>query len=144
MKRFLLLWLLPLVTAVGLGQSFEGEGGSTADPSPPPSPWKDEAAIRLWVEQTVTETPPAGGIVTMEKHWPLHYAKNEKVGEIWIVPALVKVVMSKEEWDHEMVFCVFHVDTGVSDVEVDFQVPEDKVDKYRDGADAKNVEHYEA
>jgi hypothetical protein len=40
------------------------------------------------------------------------------------------------------VFCVFHVDTGVSDVEVDFQVPEDKVDKYRDGADAKNEERW--
>jgi hypothetical protein len=119
---------------------YMGEGGSTLDPTPPPLPWANEDDIKMWVEQTVTATPPPGGIVTMEKHWPPKYAKNDKVGEIWIVAALCKVVLSKDKWDHEMAFCVFHVDTGSSDVQVDFAIPEEDLEKYlKDNPDEKTT-----
>ena len=102
-------------------------------PSPgvnPSSPWRDEDAIRAWIVLTVQYAPPVGGKITVLKHWPPHYAKNDKVGELWVVPALVDVEMSANQKDKEMDFCVFHVDTAISEVEVSFQVPESEIQKY--------------
>src|SRR5438132_7981130 len=129
--------LLPLVILLGMSGIALGQEGGSASVSPPPLPWHDENSIRLWVEQTVTEAPPQGGNVTMIKHWPPHYAKNDKVGEIWIVTAICKVIIDKDTQDHELNFCVFHVDTGKSDIAVSMRIPEEKLQEYMDAADKK-------
>lgn len=90
----------------------------------------DEPALKEWVESTIVDLPPEGGLVEMIKHWPPHYSKNDRVGEIWIVPALVKVTAPDHSFDHDMAFVVWHVDTGKTTVEVMFPVPEDQVPKY--------------
>jgi hypothetical protein len=101
-----------------------------ADIDPPvPDLIGTEALIKSWTEKAVFDCPPPGGIVTMVKHWTPHYAKNDKVGEIWIIPALMKIEQSSG-FDHEMAFVVYHVDTKATDVEVLFAVPEIEVPKY--------------
>jgi hypothetical protein len=97
------------------------------DPVPP---WRDEDAIKAWIVLTVEAAPPAGGTITVLKHWKPHYAKNDKIGEIWIVPSLCNVEMSADNKDHEMQFCVFHVDTGKSEVMVSWGVPDGELPKY--------------
>ncbi len=91
-----------------------------------------ELSIKVWVEEAVRNCPPEGGDVTMIKHWTPHHAKNDKVVEIWIVPAVVEVVMDDGNKDHEMAFVVYHVDTGKTTVDVLMGIPDDQLQKYLD------------
>lgn len=118
------MWRVGLISLLWCGMAF-------ADP-PLPECINSEKAIKHWVEETIYDSPPAGGIVEMLKHWPPHYANNDKVGEIWIVPALVKVTVADGTFDHEMAFIAYHVDTGKTSIEVLFGVKEDAVQKYLD------------
>jgi hypothetical protein len=124
-------WMIALA-ALGTWGTLQGqdEGGS-ADVTPPPMPWRSEAAIKAWVEQTVTEAPPEGGVVTMLTHWaPKYYSKEiSKIGEVWIVPGLDKVVINGKT-EYEQDFCVFHVDTGESTLEVALKISESELKKY--------------
>ena len=118
--------ILGLLLLLGLA-SLSRATYVSADPVPP---WHDEDAIKAWIISTVQEAPPVGGTVTVLKHWKPHYAKNDKIGEIWVVPALCNVEMSADNKDHEMQFCVFHVDTGKSEVMISFGVPDSELGKY--------------
>lgn len=95
-----------------------------------PTALNTEASIKAWVEDAVRSLPPEGGDIAMIKHWPPHHAKNEKVGEIWIVPALVHVVMDNGHIDNEMAFVAYHVDTGETTVELLYGIPDEQLPKY--------------
>ena len=104
-------------------------GMAFADPALPEC-ISNEKALKHWVEETIYDSPPVGGIVEMLKHWPPHYAKNDRVGEIWIVPAFIKVTVADGTFDHEMAFIAYHCDTKETTIEVLFGVKEDAVEKY--------------
>ncbi len=95
----------------------------------PPECLGDYAAIKTWVEKTVHDAPPVGGAITMMKHWPIKYADNDRVGEIWIVPALVSVDLDGTT-DHEMVFLVYHCETKKGEVYIAFNVRDEDLQKY--------------
>ncbi len=95
----------------------------------PPECLGDYASIKTWVEKTVHDAPPVGGDVQMLKHWPLKYAHNEKVGEIWIVPALISLDLDGKK-DHEMVFLVYHCETQKGEIYIVFRVREEDLPKY--------------
>lgn len=90
----------------------------------------DEKAIKGWIERTVHDAPPVGGLITMLKHWPPHYTNNDRVGEIWIITAVNEVSMGDGREDHELDFCVYHVDTGKSTVEVSMGIPPESLSDY--------------
>jgi hypothetical protein len=119
----------PLVASLVMGA-----GTLFAQVTTPASPWHNESAIKAWIEQTVEDAPPAGGQVTMLKHWPpKYYSKDEsKIGEVWIVPGLDKVTMNGET-SYEQDYCVFYVATGKSSLEVALKVPESDLGKYMQG-----------
>jgi hypothetical protein len=96
----------------------------------PPTFLSTEKDIKSWVERTIHDAPPIGGLVTMIKHWPLKYFDNDRVGKIWIVPALVLLQAEDGTSDHEQDFCVFHVDTGKSTLEVSIPVPDENLPEY--------------
>lgn len=95
----------------------------------PPKCLGDDASIKTWVEKTVHDSPPVGGTITMMKHWPLKYADNDKVGEIWIVSALVSVDLDGTT-DHEMVFLIYHCETQKGEIYIAFGVPDEDLQKY--------------
>jgi hypothetical protein len=95
-----------------------------------PAVIETEANLKAWVEKAVHDCPPVGGEVTMIKHWPPHYAKNDKVGEIWVVPSVVKVKTEDGKFDHEMAFVVYRVDTNDTKVSVLFKIQEEDLEKY--------------
>jgi hypothetical protein len=90
----------------------------------------NEKAIKYWVEQLVHDAPPVGGLVTMLKHWEPHYAKNDKVGELWIITSVVEVQMPDGTGDHELIFAVYHVDTQKSEIAIAMGIPENQLSKY--------------
>jgi hypothetical protein len=101
-----------------------------ADPAYPAC-FNTEAKLKAWIEKTITDAPPPGYTVVMMHHLTPHYANNNKVGEIWVVSAVVKVTSDADgSIDHEMCFCVFHADTLESELKVAFKIPENKLQEY--------------
>lgn len=100
-----------------------------ADP-PYPECFSTEAKLKSWIEQVITDAPPVGYKVSMLHHLTPHYAKNDKVGEIWVVTAVVEVSGNNQPTDHEMCFVVYHAETGESELKVAFKIPENKLQEY--------------
>lgn len=105
---------------------------ANADPAYPAC-FSNEAKLKAWIEKTITDAPPPGYKVSMMHHLTPHYANNDKVGEIWIVSAVVEVTSESDgSVDHEMCFCVFHADTLESELKVAFKIPDNKLQEYLD------------
>lgn len=118
---FIWAWLLSAIA----------NGATMVQVDPPlPSAINTEPLLKNWVETTIHDTPPVGGAIEMIKHWPPKYANNNRVGEIWIVPAVVKVVMDDGTFDHEMAFLAYHVDTDKTTIEVLYGIPPTELPKY--------------
>jgi hypothetical protein len=96
----------------------------------------DEDALKQWVENTVRDAPPAGGSVTMLKHWPPKYADNDRVGKIWVVPALVDVDMGGGNKGHELAFLVYHMETKKAEMQVAMPISSEDLPKYLGGKSA--------
>lgn len=77
----------------------------------------------------IQSAPPAGGVVTVLHEWSARYAKNDKVGEIWILPVLAKVVINGTT-EYDQVFIVYHCETQKSDVQLVFGIKPEKVEEY--------------
>jgi hypothetical protein len=91
-----------------------------------------EDALKKWVEDIIRDAPPAGGMVTMLKHWPPKYAHNERVGKIWILPAVVAIEMHGYR-EHEMVFLVYHVENRQGEIRVAWGIPDKALPLYLGG-----------
>jgi hypothetical protein len=85
--------------------------------------------LKPWVEKAVYDIPPAGGEVTMICHWPPRYVKNDNVGEIWIVPALVKIVLDGKT-GFEVAWVVYDLVEKTTDVRAAIGVREDNIKQY--------------
>src|SRR5262249_20171231 len=94
----------------------------------------NEDSLKKWIEDTVAAAL-TGGSITMLKHWPPKYAENEKVGKIWIVPAVVDVEMGAKR-EHEIVFLVYHVESQNGEIEVAWAIPDKTLPRYIGGITA--------
>ena len=68
----------------------------------------------------------------MLKHWPPKYADNQRVGKIWILPAVVAIEMRGHR-EHEMVFLVYHVENQQGEIRVAWGIPDKALPLYLGG-----------
>ena len=111
--------------------AFSAIGAEIVLVEPPrPDCIKDERSLQKWVEQTVHDAPPAGGIITMLHHRVPKYANYPQVGPIWIVTAVVLVQMPNSKPEYELDFCAYHVESNISDIEIAIGIPEEKLKEF--------------
>lgn len=94
-----------------------------------PEKFNTKGKFAAYVTDVIQSAPPAGGSVSVLHEWNAHYAKNDKVGEIWILPVLVRVTVDGKT-GYDQVFVVYHTDSKTGEIQVDFGVDPEKVGEY--------------
>lgn len=93
-----------------------------------------EAAMISWIKQVVHDSPPAGGDIQVLRHWEPKYAKNDKVGEIWILPSVIKIEIDGSV-GYAQVFLVYHCETKESEVKIALPIAPDDLPKFLEETD---------